>query len=127
MRRDWMSPLIDIGATDDLADGAIKMVSVEGRDLLLARVGGDYYAADDRCPHMGGRLSHGRLEGTVVTCPRHGSRFDLTDGHVVRWTKWSGITLSLAKILRSPRPIKIYRVQPQGDRLMVDVEQTLYA
>lgn len=116
-----MSPLIDIGATDDLADGAIKMVTVEGHDLLLARVGGDYYAADDRCPHMGGRLSHGRLEGTVVTCPRHGSRFDLTDGHVVQWTKWSGITVSLAKILRSPRPIKIYRVKPQGDRLMVDV------
>ena len=52
----------------------------------------------------------------MITCPRHGSRFDLTDGHVVRWTKWSGITLSLAKILRSPRPIKIYQVQQQEDR-----------
>jgi 3-phenylpropionate/trans-cinnamate dioxygenase ferredoxin component len=122
-----MGRLIDVGATDDVADGAIKMVTVEGRDLLLARVGEKYYAADDRCPHMGGRLSQGRLEGTVVTCPRHGSRFDLTDGHVVRWTKWSGITLILAKTLKSPRPIKIYRVQPQGDRLLVDLEQTRYA
>jgi 3-phenylpropionate/trans-cinnamate dioxygenase ferredoxin component len=122
-----MGRLIDVGATDDVADGAIKMVTVERRDLLLARVGEKYYAADDRCPHMGGRLSQGRLEGTVVTCPRHGSRFDLADGHVVRWTEWSGITLSLAKIFKSPRPIKIYRVQPQGDRLLVDLEQTRYA
>jgi len=122
-----MGRLIDVGATDDVADGAIKMVTVEGRDLLLARVGEKYYAADDRCPHMGGRLSQGRLEGTVVTCPRHGSRFDLADGHVVRWTEWSGITLSLAKIFKSPRPIKIYRVQAQGDRLLVDLEQTRYA
>ena len=122
-----MSPLIDIGATDDLADGAIKTVTVDGRELLLARVGGKYYAADERCPHMGGRLSQGRLEGTVITCPRHGSRFDLTDGHVVRWTKWSGITLSLAKILRSPRPIKIYQVQQQEDRLLVCLEQTRHA
>jgi 3-phenylpropionate/trans-cinnamate dioxygenase ferredoxin subunit len=119
-----MSRLVDVGAAEDLADGAMKMVTVEGRDLLLARVGGSYYAADERCPHMGGRLSHGILEGTVVTCPRHGSRFDLSDGRVVRWTEWSGITLGLAKILKSPKPIKTYRVQSQGDRLLVDLEQT---
>jgi 3-phenylpropionate/trans-cinnamate dioxygenase ferredoxin subunit len=116
-----MGRLVDVGAAGDLADGAMKMVTVEGRDLLLARVGDRYYAADEHCPHMGGRLSHGRLEGTVITCPRHGSRFDLSDGHVVRWTKWSGLTLMLAKLLKSPRPVKTYPVRPEGDRLQVEL------
>ncbi len=58
-----------------------EMTSAFNRErdsALLARVGDKYYAADNRCPHMGGKLSPGKLEGTVVTCPRHGSQFDLT-------------------------------------------------
>ncbi len=70
----------------DIKDGAMKEISVDGRDILLARVGNTYYAADNRCPHMGGNLSEGKLEKTIITCPRHHSQFDLTDGHVVRWT-----------------------------------------
>ena len=45
---------------------------------------------------MGGKLSQGKLEGTAVTCPRHGSQFDLTDGRVVRWLKESGLVYSVA-------------------------------
>jgi len=118
-----MSRLVDVGAAEDLVDGAMKLVTAEGRDLLLARVGDSYYAADERCPHMGGRLSQGRLEGRVVICPRHGSRFDLSDGRVVRWTKWSGVTLAAAKLLNPPRPIQVYQVRLQGDRLLVDLER----
>ena len=118
-----MSRLVDVGAAEDLVDGAMKVVTAEGRDLLLARVGDGYYAADERCPHMGGRLSQGQLEGRVVTCPRHGSRFDLSHGHVVRWTRWSGITFTMAKVLKPPRPIQVYQVQLEGDRLLVDLER----
>ncbi len=118
-----MSRLVDVGAVDDLVDGGMKTVSPEGHDLLLARVGDAYYAADARCPHMGGRLPHGTLQGTVVTCPRHGSRFDLSDGHVIRWTRWTGITLAMAKVLKPPRPLNVYPVHVQGDRLLVDLER----
>ena len=81
-----VAPVV-IGNAGDLADGDMKAVSVEGRDVLLARAGERYFAAADRCPHLGGRLSEGRLEGTVVTCPRHGSQFDLSSGEVVRWLR----------------------------------------
>lgn len=117
-----MSRFVDVAGVDDLADGAMKRVTVEGRDLLLARVGGRYYATDERCPHMGGQLSHGRLDGTIVTCPRHGSQFDIATGSVLRWTHWTGITLALAKVFKPPRPVKIHHVQSQGSRVLVDLE-----
>ncbi|OFV80937.1 MAG: (2Fe-2S)-binding protein [Acidobacteria bacterium RBG_16_64_8] len=97
-------------------------VTVEGRDLLLARVGDRYYSVDDHCPHMGGRLSHGTLDGTTVTCPRHGSQFDITTGRVLRWTHWTGIKLALAKMLKSPRPVKVYPVRTEAERVQVDLE-----
>lgn len=117
-----MGKLIDIAAASDLADGALKGVTADDLELLLARVGDEFYAADDRCPHMGARLSDGVLEGTVVVCPRHGSRFDLRDGHVERWTDFSGLVLGVAKALRAPRPLRTYAVLVRDGRLFVDIE-----
>jgi 3-phenylpropionate/trans-cinnamate dioxygenase ferredoxin subunit len=98
------------------------MVTVEGREILLSKVGDNYYSADNSCPHMGGNLSHGKLDGTIVTCPRHHSQFDLKDGHVIRWTDWNGLKLSLGKILRSPRPLNTYNVKIEGEKIMVDLK-----
>lgn len=105
-----------------LASGAMTAVNAGGKDVLLARVGDKYYAASNVCPHMGGRLSAGKLDGAIVTCPRHHSRFDLTDGHNMRWTDWTGAKLYFAKILRPPRALKTYPVKVEGDNIMVKVE-----
>lgn len=117
-----MSKLIDAAAAADLADGAMIAVTLDGQELLIARVGDEYFAADERCPHMGGHLARGRLEGTVVVCPRHGSRFDLRDGRVDRWTDFSGAVLSVAKVLRSPRPLRTYPMRLEDGRLLVDID-----
>ena len=49
--------------------------------LAVYHVGSGFHACADRCPHAGATLSEGELEGPVVTCPRHGSQFDVTTGH----------------------------------------------
>ena len=113
---------VEIATTDELMDGAMKMATVDGREILLARIGDNYYSADNRCPHMGGNLSMGKLEGTVVTCPRHHSQFDLTDGHVISWTDWKGLKLSIGKALKSPRPLKVHEVKLEGNKILVDVK-----
>jgi len=115
-----MSDWIEVGRIGDLADGQVKTVSMGGKQILLARVGDRYLAADNRCPHLGGNLSAGTLEGTVITCPLHHSQFDLADGHVVRWTDWTGVMASVAKTLRSPRPIRTYGVRIDGDAILVE-------
>lgn len=114
-----MSEFIDISSTLDMQDGSLRKCEIGGRDFLLVKVGDHYYAADNRCPHMGGDLSQGTLEGTIVTCPSHHSQFDLSDGRVLRWTDWSGIKLSAAKILKSPRALKTYEVKIEGERILV--------
>jgi 3-phenylpropionate/trans-cinnamate dioxygenase ferredoxin subunit len=104
----------------------MKMFNLGKHEILLARVGDTFYAADNRCPHMNGDLSQGRLEKTVVTCPRHHSQFDLADGHVVRWTDWSGIKLSMGKLMKSPRPVKTYKVKAEGGKVMVEVDKASF-
>ena len=118
-----MTEFIQVPGGNELRSGQMKMFNVGKREILLARVGDDFYSVDNRCPHMGGRLSEGKLEKTIITCPRHHSQFDLADGHVVRWTDWSGVKLSLAKVVRSPRPIRTYRVTLEGDRVLVEIDR----
>ena len=59
-------------------------VEVEGRQVLLHRSDGELHALDNTCSHAGGLLSRGDVTGCAVTCPLHGSRFDLRDGHILR-------------------------------------------
>ncbi len=58
-----MISFVPAGKTVEFADGTMKRVPVSGREVLIARAGNKYYAADNRCPHMGGDLSQGKLEG----------------------------------------------------------------
>jgi len=105
----------------DFAEGTMKEVVIEGREILLARVGDSYYAASNRCPHMGAKLSDGSLEGTVVTCPRHGSQFDLSDGRVARWLKGSGFTSAVGRALKPPRPLVKYNVAVEDDKILIEI------
>lgn len=119
-----MTRTIDVGPIGEVAEGAMKAVEVAGRALLVARVGDRFYAADEHCPHLGGHLSRGTLEGTVVTCPLHGSRFDLADGSVVRWTGASGLALKMAKAIKPPRSLATYLVRIEDGRLLVEIEES---
>ena len=112
---------ISAGEVGQFADGAMKEITVNGHEILVARSGESFYAADSRCPHMGGRLAQGKLEGTAVTCPRHGSRFDLTDGSVVRWLQGSGLLSRIGTALKSPSPLKTYSVKVENGTILVEI------
>ena len=75
-----MSKFTEVDKIEELISGTMKMVMAEGREILLTKVGDKYYAVDNLCPHMKGDLSQRKLEGTVVTCPLHGSQFDISNG-----------------------------------------------
>ncbi len=117
-----MAGFVEVPGGLEIASGQMKKFNVAGHEILLARGGDNFYATDNRCPHMNGNLSLGKLEKTIITCPVHHSQYDLTDGHVVRWTDWSGIKLSLAKFFKSPRPVKTYKVKVEGGKVLVEVE-----
>ena len=67
-------PLIELSA---LREGRGRRVCKAGLDLAVFRIGDAVYAIDDSCPHQGGSLSNGTLQGTRVICPVHGLKFSL--------------------------------------------------
>ena len=104
---------------NDLSNGTMKSFRVNNRHILVAMVDGKYYAANNKCPHLGGNLSHGKLQGTVVSCPLHGSQFDLVDGRVIRWTFWTGFVARANQVFRPVRPLPVYPVKIDGDNILV--------
>ncbi len=118
-----MEDFIKLTTTEGIEAGGLKSASLDGHELLVAHAGDQYFIADGRCPHMGGHLPDGTLEGTVLTCPRHHSQFDLTDGHVVRWTDWGGAKLEMGKLLRHPRPLRTFAVKVEGNDIFVGPEK----
>jgi 3-phenylpropionate/trans-cinnamate dioxygenase ferredoxin subunit len=116
-----MGTFVEAGNASEFKDGTMKEVEIQGKKILLARIKDKYYATTGRCTHFGGKLSQGTLEGTVVTCPLHGSQFDLTDGHIVRWVKGSGVSSAVLRTLKSARPLDTYKVKVEGDKILVEV------
>jgi 3-phenylpropionate/trans-cinnamate dioxygenase ferredoxin subunit len=116
-----MSNLVEVGNGRDFAEGTMKEVVLQGREILLARVGDRYYAADNRCPHMGAKLCDGSLDGTIVTCHRHGSQFDLSDGHVIRWARMPALASAISKMIKRPRPLVTYTVKLEEDSILVEI------
>jgi 3-phenylpropionate/trans-cinnamate dioxygenase ferredoxin subunit len=119
-----MSDFARLTDVDDLTDGTMKQVDLDGHEFLVARVGDDFFVADARCPHLHGHLAKGTLEGTVLTCPVHHSQFDLTDGTVVRWTDFTGAVKSVAEFARHPRPLRVYEFELEGSELSVGAQKT---
>ena len=100
--------------TSELAEGKMAMVAVGGTEVLLANVGGTYYAIANRCNHMGGSLVKGTLEGSIVTCPRHGSQYDVTTGQCVRGAR-------LALVTWKVKDEVTYAVKVEGTAILVEV------
>ncbi len=76
--------LVRIGGSKDVAPGQMRAFDVAGTQVAVASVAGTLHALDDTCPHRGCSLAKGKLEVTVVTCPCHGSQFDVTSGALLR-------------------------------------------
>jgi nitrite reductase (NADH) small subunit len=70
----------EVARIDDVPPGESRELVAEGRVIALFNVQGKFYALDGVCPHQGGPLGKGRLEGCIVTCPWHGWQFDVTTG-----------------------------------------------
>jgi nitrite reductase/ring-hydroxylating ferredoxin subunit len=71
---------VRVGRSSDVPAGEGRVVEAGGRSLALFNVDGAYYAIDNSCAHRGGPLGEGELDGTVVTCPWHGWRWDVKSG-----------------------------------------------
>ena len=104
----------EVTKTADIAEGEMKAYKVQGKDLVVVNYGGKYYAIGGKCTHLGGDLSKGKLEGRIVTCPLHGSKFDITTGESI-----SGPKIGFLK-LKTKNEFS-YEVKIEGDSIKVSI------
>ena len=87
-----MAEFVKVAKTAEIAPGRTKMVEVNDKEIALFNVDGSFYAIDNACTHVGGPLSEGELDGPRVTCPWHGSIFNVTTGEVLGPPAARGVT-----------------------------------
>lgn len=92
----------------------MKAFTVSAREILVANLDGKLYAMDNRCSHRKGDLSKGTISGTVVTCPVHGSKFDLTSGKSISGPKFGPVRLKTSDL-------NSYKVKVDGDSISVEL------
>ncbi len=78
-----MAEWVDVVEVGELAPGASKVVDVDGAQIAVFNIGGEYFAIEDVCTHDGGELASGVLEGDQIVCPRHGARFCVRTGEAL--------------------------------------------
>ena len=102
-----MGDLIDVAAVGEIAPGEAKLVEAEGREIALFNCGGEYYAIDNDCTHIGGPLCEGEINGDTVTCPWHGAQFSIRTGEVLGPP--------------ADENVNSYRVHVEGGRILIEI------
>jgi|SRR3989338_623062 len=102
-----MPNFIRVASTSDLKPGENKVVEVDGEQVGLFNVNGEFFAISNTCPHRGGPLGEGSLEEDIVTCPWHGWRFNVK----------TGINAVMPAVKVQSYPVKI-----EGNDVLVSLE-----
>ena len=101
-----MATFVPLCATADVAPGTGKTVTTDGKELAVFNVEGTFHVIDNTCPHRGGPLGEGELEGAIVTCPWHGWQYDVTTG---------------VNTMDESERVERYEVKVEGDAVLVGV------
>ncbi|MDF3819028.1 non-heme iron oxygenase ferredoxin subunit [Leptospira sp. 96542] len=91
-----------------IEEGKMTVVKTKYLNVVLTQVAGKYYAFEDSCTHDGEEIACGKLDGCVVTCPRHFAQFDIRTGEVLA--------------LPATEPLQTFPVRISGDQIEVDLE-----
>ncbi len=116
---------INIGKVHEFEIGTARVVRAGGVTLVVNRTEAGFCAVANHCPHLGLPISSGKVEGNVITCPFHGSRFDMCTGENLDWVtsfagaklpEWSRRFITMGK---KPTPIETFPTTVEGDDVFV--------
>jgi len=102
-----MAQFVKVATTDEIAPESGKQVEVNGKQIALFNLDGNFYAIDNTCTHRGGPLAEGFVEGEEVTCPWHGARYNIKTGAVLSPP--------------APQGVAKYNVRLQGNDVEIEV------
>ena len=102
-----MGEFVKVTEAAAVAEGELAAFDVGGVRVAVANVGGTLHAFGDTCTHLQCSLAEGQLDGSVVTCPCHGSQFDVTTGEVLRGP--------------AQEPVPSYAARVENDAVRVEI------
>ena len=100
--------------TSELPAGKMVKVVVSSKEVLIANVAGTYFAIDNRCNHAGGSLADGKLNGSTVTCPKHGAQHDVKTGKAIGDAKIAFLKVKVHDEVS-------YQVKVEGTTILVGI------
>jgi len=117
---DWINVLPE----SDLPEGARRVVTVAGREILLINREGETHAVSNRCTHMQAKMEKGEVtdENTVV-CPRHRSAFDLESGAVEAWVPWPPVVGRALSAISQENALPVFPTKVEDGSIWVGVEE----
>lgn len=74
---------VEVAKLDEVPTGKMKHIELNGKEIMIVNLDGKFYALNDRCSHTNAPLSMGHIQDSILTCPMHGARFDITTGKKV--------------------------------------------
>ena len=119
-----MSEFVSVCKVEDVPEGEARQFKVNGTEIALAHVqGGECYAIGGRCTHLRAQLGKGTLEGTALTCPWHGSQFEVTTGKLLRWVQEPLFFRILAGLVPPflRRGVASYEVKVEDGQVLVKI------
>lgn len=112
-------------ASDVSADKVLK-ANANGTAVLVAKVGDKTCAIANKCPHLGLPMAKGKFENGTITCPFHGSKFEICTGKNVEWVdSFVGVPLpgfaqKMMAMGKSPTDVANFNVTQEGNDLFID-------
>jgi nitrite reductase/ring-hydroxylating ferredoxin subunit len=116
---------VEVAKSEDVRDGAVYAASLQGTNVGLTRVDGVVQAFVNKCPHLGLKLTKGKITAGVITCPFHGSSFDLTTGAEEGWVtgvmgvKMPGVVCNVLAMGKAPHGLTKLPANEAGGKVFV--------
>lgn len=98
--------MIPVAKISEVPNFGKKVVTVSGQDVLLINVKGSIFAVENECPHQGSPLSAAIVKDDYISCPRHGYRFNLSDGSCSEHPDYT---------------LRTFPVELRGDDILIDL------
>lgn len=96
-----------LGKAEEIIPGSMAAFDIDGARIAVANLNGKYFGFNDICPHRGCSLVEGKLEGSTLICPCHGSQFDVTNGALLKGPATTGIDAYELEVVGNELTLKL--------------------
>ena len=97
-----------VGKTSEVQDGKLMHITAGGKEIVVTKLDGNYYAMDNVCSHAGADLHEGELNNNELTCPWHGARWDIKTGNLISFPQ-------------KLKPLQSHKISIEKDTLYVEI------